>query len=193
MISLLAAGLLLILVLPLVQIGLEPGIRRSFQAFPPIQALILASICAYVLAILAAAPLAPMLLRVAAILASIVLIAILWQSRASYGSGRGLRRGSLSPLPIGPWRDPHYYRKQAERHGPVFKFRHMLEPAVGIVGLERASNFLRAHEQDLLIPPAPFNSLIPAGFVRYMRRTRHRRTAGLRRAALTAGVRAASE
>lgn len=187
------AGFLLVLALPLVRIGIEPGLRRRFQAFPPIQALIVASTCAYVLAILAAAMFAPMLLRVAAIPAFGILIAIAWQSRPSYGSGRGLPRGSLAPLPIGPWRDPHYYRKQVERHGPVFKFRHMLEPAVGIAGLERASDFLRTQEQNLLIPPAPFNALIPGGFVRYMSGAQHRGTAGLLRSAFTPAVLASCE
>lgn len=111
MTSLVEAGFLLTLALPLVRIGVDPGLRRRFKAFPPIQALIAGSICAYVLAILAAVMFAPLLLRAAAIVAFLIMIAVLWQSRASYGSGRGLPRGSLSPLPIGPWRDPHYYRK----------------------------------------------------------------------------------
>ena len=71
-------------------------------------------------------------------------------------------------MQLAPWRDPQFYLKQAAQHGPVFKFRHFVYPAIGIVGLERAAEFLESNDENLLVPPAPFNGLVPGGFVRFL-------------------------
>ena len=182
------AAFLLLLVVPLLRIAIEPGLRRRFHAFPPIQALLLTSLGAYVTGVIAVAMMAPTLLRIAAVTAVLVLAFLFWNGRASFGSARRLPPGSLSFFSTAPWRDPYYYKKAGELYGPVFKFRHMLEPAVGIVGLARVSDFIRRNDQDLLIPPAPFNTLIPGGFVRYMSGAEHKDTAGLLRSAFTQAV-----
>lgn len=131
---------------------------------------------------------APEWLRPASALAAVVLLAEHWQARPGHGRRRGLPLGSLAMAPIAPWRDPTYYAEQAARHGPVFKFRHFVYPAVGIVGLERAADFLRTQADSLFVPPAPFNGLVPGGFVRYLEAGHHRDVAAVLRAALSPGV-----
>lgn len=130
----------------------------------------------------------PALLRPAAGAALVVLFIERWQARASHGRNRGLPSGSLTLMPISPWRDPQYYQKQAAQHGPVFKFRHFVFPAIGIVGLDRAADFLSTNDENLVVPPAPFNGLVPGGFVRYLNAEQHRDVATVLRSALTPAV-----
>ena len=110
------------------------------------------------------------------------------QRRESYGAKRGLPPGSLAFLSPDPWTNPHYYDMAAGRHGNIFKFRHFTLPAVGIRGIERIAEFLRAHHEDLLVPPAPFNEIVPSGFVRYMDGSEHDRIATALRSAMSPAV-----
>ena len=181
-------ALLLLLVFPLVRTAASPGLRRRFQAFPPIQQILTVGLALYVLVVVLLILFSPVLLRWAAVLAGVILIGEAWQRRSSFGTRRGMPPGSLAVLPAGPWSDPDYYRKTAERFGPVFKFRHLIDPAVAIVGLQRVSEFLRKNEEQLLIPPAPFNAIVPGGFVRYLSGREHLGVAETLRSAVTPRV-----
>ena len=181
-------ALLGVIALPLARLAIHPGVRRRFQAFPRVQTVMTVALALYVVAVVVIALAEPVALRAAAAAALVVIALERWQARAAHGSKSGLPAGSLAYMPISPWRDPHYYLKQAARHGPVFKFRHFIHPAVGIVGLERAANFLTTNNESLVVPPAPFNSLVPGGFVRYLDGGRHRDVATVLRSALTPEV-----
>lgn len=181
-------AVLVVLAVPLIRLSVDPGIWRRFQAFPRMHAFMLGSLAIYACCIAALTFTSPGALRAAAAAAVIFSVVLKWQSRASHGLGRGLPAGSLEFLPGAPWRDPHYYRKQAEEHGPVFKFRHFTRPAVGIVGLERAGAFFRDNHEKLDVPPAPFNTIVPGGFVRYLDGTRHLDVSGVLRSAMTQAV-----
>ena len=86
------------------------------------------------------------------------------------------------------WSNPRYYADAASAHGNVFKFQHLTRPAVGIVGISTIEQFLRAHAAHLEVPPAPFNEIIPSGFVRYLSGRDHDRVATAIRAALNPAV-----
>ncbi|HYN80131.1 MAG TPA: cytochrome P450 [Gemmatimonadaceae bacterium] len=177
-----------VIALPLARLAIHPGVRRRFQAFPRIQTVMTATLALYVVAVVIIALSDPIALRAAAAAALVVLALERWQARAAHGRKAGLPAGSLAVMPISPWHDPQFYLKQAARHGPVFKFRHFIHPAVGIVGLERAANFLAANDESLVVPAAPFNGLVPGGFVRYLDGGRHRDVAAVLRSALTPAV-----
>jgi len=186
-------ALLGVIALPLARLAIHQGVRRRFQAFPHVQAVMMLALALYGVAVVVIALALPAALRAAAAAALVAIAWERWQARAAYGSGSGLPAGSLALMPISPWRDPDYFLKQAARHGPVFKFRHFLHPAIGIVGLERAANFLTTNNERLVVPAAPFNSLVPGGFVRYLDGGRHRDVATVLRSALTPEVVASCE
>jgi cytochrome P450 len=181
-------ALLGLIAFPLARLVIDPGVRRRFQAFPRVQVVLSGSLALYACIVAIIAVAAPSALRPAAIAALVLLTVERWQARAKYGLTRGLAPGSLAFMAIAPWRDPDFYRKQAARHGPVFKFRHFVYPAIGIVDLNRAGKFLASNEENLKVPPAPFNDLVPGGFVRYLQTERHQDVASLLRAALTPAV-----
>jgi cytochrome P450 len=149
------------------------------------QTILTGSLAAYVVVVAVLTFAAPAWLRPAAAIAALVWVAERWQARPGFGRRRGRPPGSLALAPLSPWRDPRYYAKQAARHGSVFKFRHFVYPAVGIVGLERAADFLRTQAGSLFVPPAPFNSLVPGGFVRYIEADHHRDVAAVLRAVMS--------
>ena len=182
------AGLLLVVAVPLVRTALDPGLRRRFHAFPPIRHLLPVALALYALGIAAALAFAPLILRYAAMLAAGMIVYELIQRRSGFGANRGLPPGSLAFFPAGPWRDPDYFGKSAARWGAVFKFRHLSTPAVAVVGLERISELLQRHDAELSIPPAPFNAIVPGGFVRYMSGTPHLDTAIMLRSAMSQAV-----
>ncbi len=181
-------AVLVVLAMPLIRLSLDPGIWRRFQAFPRMQVFMFGSLTTYACGIAALTFASPAALRAATSVAVVFLVFLKWQSRASHGLRRGLPAGSLEFLPRSPWRDPNYYRKQAEVHGPVFKFRHFTRPAIGIVGLERAGAFFRDNHDKLHVPAAPFNAIVPGGFVRYLGGSRHQDVSGVLRSAMTQAV-----
>lgn len=143
---------------------------------------------AYTIGIVAAFVYAPMILRAGAIVAAGLIAYEMFQRRPGFGMKRRLPPGSLAFLPAGPWRDPEYFSRNAAVWGPVFKFRHLSRPAVAVVGLERIGGLLQAHAADLGSPPAPFNAIIPGGFVRYLRGSQHLDTAVMLRSAMSRTV-----
>ncbi|MEO5589732.1 MAG: cytochrome P450 [Gemmatimonadaceae bacterium] len=180
--------LLALIALPLARVAFHPGLRRRFSAFPPIQALLLLALATYGIGILGAFFFVPIVMRPAAVAAAALIVYELFQRRPGLGTDRGLPPGSLAYFPMGPWRDPDFFRKSAARLGPVFKFRHLSRPAVAIVGLELISEFLQSHATDLSSPPASFNTLVPGGFVRYLGDSEHLDTAAMLRSAISRAV-----
>lgn len=176
---------LLLIGAPIARVAFDRGVRARFKAFPGMQAMIALSLAVYLLGVMSLAVAAPALLGPATLLALAVVAFERWQARSANGTRRRLPPGSLGMIPIGPWRDPEYFTKQAERHGSVFKFRHFTYPAVGIVGLDRAGDFLRRNRDSLLVPPAPFNRVVPGGFLRYLGGTQHHDIAGIMRSAFS--------
>ncbi len=180
--------LLTLIALPLARVAFDPGLRRRFKAFPPIQPLLPIALSAYATGVLAAFAFAPVLLRPAALIAAGLIVYELLQRRSGSGIRRGLPPGSLTFFPIAAWRDPEFFSKSAARWGPVFKFRHLSRPAVAIVGLERIGEFLQLHSANLTSPAAPYNTIVPGGFVRYLRDSEHIDTAAMLRSAISRTV-----
>jgi cytochrome P450 len=59
---------------------------------------------------------------------------------------------------------------------------------VAITGLPRIAEFLKANEARLVVPPAPFDAIVPGGFVRYRSGASHLDVASALRAAFTPRV-----
>lgn len=180
--------LLVLIALPLSRVAFDPGLRRRFKAFPPVQPLLPIALATYAFGLVAVFVFAPLVLRPAAIVAAGLIVYDLLQRRPGFGTDRGLPPGSFAFFPIGPWRDPDYFAKRAARWGPVFKFRHLSRPAVAVVGLERIAEFIQSHEKELSSPPAPFNAIVPGGFVRYLSDGEHLDTAAILRSAMSRNV-----
>ena len=187
----LRAVLLVVALLPSVPVArllLQRGVRRRLGGFPPrTKVAVAGAIVGIVIAIVAATFVLP-LIAAAACGSLALLILDLNQRRASYGGKQRLPPGSLGFFSIAPWTDPDYYEKAATRYGNIFKFRHFTVPAVGVKGIERIAELLRTHERDLVVPPAPFNELVPSGFVRYLEGAHHDRIASVLRSALSPAV-----
>jgi cytochrome P450 len=181
-------SLLIVAALPLARTAFDPGLRRRFAAFPPIQPLLPFAVPAYAIGLAVVCVFAPGLLRAGAVGAAALILYDLIQRRPEGGSNRRLPAGSMEFFPRGPWRDPHHFRKAAARWGPIFKFRHLTRPAIAITGMENISTFLQKHSADLSSPPAPFNAIVSGGFVRYMDGDEHLDTASLLRVAISRTV-----
>lgn len=131
-------------------------------------------------------------LHVLAGLALPLLGALAWRSRAGYG--RGLPPGSLSPFrSIAALADRDFYRRQAARHGPVFKMAQFHQGVVCVVGLDRGHALLRERAEALGPAVQPFTHEIAGGFLRYMDDATHDLYGGLFRKALAAPIVAAAE
>ena len=176
---------LLTLAVPVARITLDRGLQRRFAAFPRVRIMIALIVPVYCTAVITLALLVPEALRMLILVAAIAAGYHAWQARSSFGISKRLPPGSLSLLPSGPWRDPQYYKKKGDRWGPVFKFRHFAEPGVAIVGLTRIAEFLKSGGDSLVVPPAPFNAIVPGGFVRYLDGPRHSLMASALRSAFT--------
>jgi cytochrome P450 len=188
---LLRAALVALLLLPLIPLArclIHPSLWRRYRAFPPLQATVIAGILAIAAAAMLAAIAFPILLWPAAGAAVAWLIWERAQSAASWGKSDGLPAGSLAYFPLEPWRDPGYFAKQAAIHGRVFKFRQVITPAIAITGLPAIADFLRANETKLEVPPAPFNAIIPGGFIRYATGDDHNQLTSTFRSAFSGSV-----
>lgn len=177
--------ILAIAVLPVVRVCCSRAFLLKLRTFPKIGVQLFVSFAVYAAIVSAAVLYFPWTLR---ILAGIALLAIAldrWRARPSYGRARGLPPGSLAIAPIGPWVDQADYRKRAARYGPVFKMNNFLQPMVCVVGLKSGAELLRSHDEDLSVPPLPFERYVPGGFIRYMAGNEHRTQAARLRAAIS--------
>lgn len=181
-------AIVLLPAVPFARLAAEPGVRRRFRAFPRVQSLLLGSLAVYAAAVAVLVVAVPALLRPAAGLAVVVVLAERWRARSGYGRRRGLPPGRMPLAAVGPWREQAFYARQAARHGPVFKYRHFVYPAVGVVGLKRGADLLRKHAASLAVPPAPFTSLVSGGFIRYLEQDRHRSVTSVLRAVMSPRV-----
>jgi cytochrome P450 len=173
---------------PLARILADHGFRQKLRVFPAVAVLIVGSLTGYVILLILlgryfSAALSPIALMIGG-----ALIYGWRRARPDYGRARGLPPGSLALAPIGPWNDYLFYQKQAERYGPVFKMSHFTAPMVCVVGLKSAIDLLRERDEDLTVPPLPFNRFIPGGFLRYMDASAHQRYAAIFRATFTRAV-----
>ena len=186
------SGCLLIVALlpliPLARLILQPGVRKRLNGFPQRQKVVAALLIIAVLTAIVAATFVLPLISIAAMGSLLLLIVDFNRRRESYGVKQGLPPGSLAFLSADPWINPAYYDNAARQHGNIFKFRHFTTPAVGIKGIERIAEFLRTHEKDLYVPPAPFNEIVPSGFVRYLDGSDHDRIAAALRSAMNPAV-----
>ena len=112
-----------------------------------------------------------------------------WRNRARYGRSRALPPGSLSlTTSIQALVDRDFYRKQAARHGAIFKMSQFHQPVICVVGLSRGHQLLREHQDALGPSPQRFSQYIPGGFLRYMDDPTHETYGSLFRQALSAQV-----
>jgi cytochrome P450 len=96
--------------------------------------------------------------------------------RDSYGIAEGLPHGRMPLVNIRAILDREYFVKRAERDGPVFKSRSpsMPSPTVCVVGLPRAVDLLREHEDHLVPVGHPFDALMSGRLLRHMQGNDHR-------------------
>jgi cytochrome P450 len=168
-IRIVVGALLLLPAVPFLNLLRCPGFRRRLGLFPRTLLALIAGLCGYAGFVLLVAGSHPAI-AVAGI-AAVVPAAVFaggWRARPGYGRRRRLPPGSLKIAPTGPWSDYLFYRKEADRHGPVFKLSHFVKPMVCIADLALANEFLKCHEDATVTPPMPFNRLVPGGFMRYM-------------------------
>ena len=96
-----------------------------------------------------------------------------WRARPGFGAAKGLPPGSLARLPVRPWSDPEFYKRQATRYGSIFKMCQLWQPMICIVGLDRVNRLLLEHDQQLVAPPLPFSRFIEGGYLRYLPEETH--------------------
>lgn len=175
---------------PAVRIITFPAARR----LPRRVSILAGLVVIYLVAVVAAAFLAPTLLRVGAVTIGLGLLLALWRGRESYGRGRKRPPGRIDIVPIRPAADADFYLDKAEKYGPVFKigapypsFR--LIPTVCIVGHDKARDVLRANAASLELAYAGrMSKWIPKGFLRYMSPDDHKVYRDVFRAALAPSV-----
>ncbi len=167
---LLEIGLLVALAVPNIRAATSSAYRRVF----PFDAMrIGAGAIVYLVVIGAVAAYEPRWLRIPAVAAAIALAYLVWRARPGYGVNAKLPPGSLQPLPIAPWSDPEFYKRQAERYGNIFKSSQFGQPMVCVVGLDRANRLLLEHDHQLVAPPLPFSRFIEGGYLRYLPEETH--------------------
>ncbi len=167
----------------------EPGYRRRLAVFPGVKRAFAAALALGAVAVTVLAFAAPLGLRMVTIGAAGALLFERWRAREGLGRSRGLPLGSLALAPHAPWRDQRFFEKQATRHGPIFKMTHAVrDPMVCVVGLERAIELLRVHDDSLRTIPLPFNRHVQGGVLRYMEPELHQAYRAVLRTALTRQV-----
>lgn len=163
-------GILVALVAPQLRAATSSAYRRVF----PYDTLRIGGVAAaWVLLVLAVALYEPRWLRVPAAIALVAAAYMLWRIRPGYGVASRLPPGSLQPLPVRPWSDPEFYKRQAARYGSVFKMCQFGQPMVCVVGLERANRLLLDHDHEMVAPPLPFSRFIEGGYLRYLPEETH--------------------
>ncbi|HVF41305.1 MAG TPA: cytochrome P450, partial [Gemmatimonadaceae bacterium] len=155
-----------------------PGLRAAgsaaYRRVFPLDAIRIGAASILYLGIITAVGLyEPRALRFLALLGAATGVYLLWRARPSFGVASGLPPGSLNPLPIGPWSDPEFYKKQAAKYGDVFKASQFGQPMVCVVGLDRANRLLLEHDHQLVAPPLPFSRFIEGGYLRYLPEETH--------------------
>src|SRR5581483_4683045 len=166
LIQLLEILVLVLLVVPILQIVADDRFRTIF---PHIHAALAIVLLGWLLLILALTVFLPQALLPLALVSIVLLLVSAWRFRAAYGRSQGLPPGSLSPIAaIRGIADRRYFLKQAERHGPIFKFSQISSNVICAVGLARAQKLLRTHEEALVPSAIPFSKQISGGFLRYM-------------------------
>ncbi len=166
LIQLLEILVLVLFVVPILQIVADDRFRTIF---PQVHAALAIVLLGWLLLILGLTIFLPQALLPLALVSTVLLLVSAWRFHAAYGRSQGLPPGSLSPIAaIRGTADRNFFLKQAERHGPFFKFSQISSNVICVVGLDRAQRLLRTHE-DALIPSAiPFSKQISGGFLRYM-------------------------
>lgn len=186
--SVIEVAVLALLVWPLVRLLLAPAFIGRLGGSPELAIAIGTGLVVYIVTIAAVAVFIPWLLRPAAVIAVLLMVALWWRARPGFGRDRGLPPGSLSLVPVGPWVDDTFYRKQAARFGPVFKMTHVVLPTICIVDLSAGMGLLREHDAVLDTPPARFSGYIDGGFVRYMTPEVHARYWQVMRRGVTGSI-----
>ena len=163
--------------------------ERLRTVFPRVAAIFTLTMVAWLMILIGLAHWWPTGLSVLMVLVIVVGAAAAWYSRPAFGRTRGLPPGSLSvPVSISAIADRDFYRRQAERYGPVFKMAQFHQPVVCVVGLERGHRLIREHDEALGPSPQPVTDEIPRGFLRYMDHEAHAIYGPLFRQALSAQV-----
>ena len=180
------AALAMAVGVPAVRLLAQDGLRRIFPRVAVAAGLAVFAWLAFVFGLARWWPTALDAVFVAAL---VMVPAAVWYARSSYGRSRGLPPGSLSVVAsVGAIVDRDFYRRQATRHGPVFKMLQFHQPVVCIVGLERGHRLIREHEDALGPSLQRVTEEIPGGFLRYMGRETHAVYGSLFRQALSAAV-----
>jgi cytochrome P450 len=165
-------AILIALVAPELRAASSSAYRRVF----PFDALrIGAGAVGYVAVVLGIAVWRPGWLPIPTMIAVVVIAYLIWRARPNYGVADRLPPGSLERLPVRPWSDPEFFKRQAARYGNVFKMSQFGQPMVCIVGLERANRLLRQYDEQLVAPPLPFSRFIEGGYLRYLPEETHAR------------------
>jgi cytochrome P450 len=163
-------GLLVGLVTPELRAATSATYRRVF----PADALrVGAAAAAYLLVVAVIALYHPTWLRIPAAVAAVMIAYHGWRARPGFGAAKGLPPGSLARLPVRPWSDPEFYKRQATRYGSIFKMCQLWQPMICIVGLDRVNRLLLEHDQRLVAPPLPFSRFIEGGYLRYLPEETH--------------------
>jgi cytochrome P450 len=169
---------------PLVRLCTTPPFIRKLRSFPGRALGLVACWVAGIASVVIVTVAYPAMLRVIAVLAGIVVLALAWRARPAYGRSRGLPPGSLGVLPVGPLVDDRFFLRQGNRYGPIFKTSQFMRPMVCVIGLERCQELLRRYDDQLTPPALPFDRFIDGGFIRSMPAAAHDRYAPLLRAAM---------
>jgi cytochrome P450 len=161
-------------VAPLLRLYLIPGFRKRANLDRRMRFLVPGAIAVYLSTLLVLSYFAPILLVVLFVIASGGWAWLIWRAQPQFGQRRHLPPGSLAILPVGPWNDQFFYKKQAAAFGAVFKMSELTQPCVCVVGLKNARELLERHADALVGPPTHYSSYIPGGALRYSSQERHK-------------------
>ena len=163
------ALVLLLPIAPFLNLSRNPGFLRRLSLFPRVFGVLSFCLLAYLTVSILLVFSFPQYTALVITLASPpALYLYFWRARPVFGSDKRLPPGSLQIAPSGPWVDYLYYRKQADKYGPIFKMNHFVQPMICLTGIHMGTEFLKHHEDSTVTPPMPFNRYIPNGFMRYM-------------------------
>ena len=95
------------------------------------------------------------------------------QARSSLGLSPKLPPGSLSPFPMGRFRDDRFYLRKLKRYGPIFKVLWCRNLAVCIVGHQQGRRLLAEFGSSLVPITIEIDGFVPKGFMRCMRPDDH--------------------
>lgn len=156
------------------RIARRPVVWRIAKTYP------LAAVAAFVLGLVACGGIAvamgsPPARRGITAVVLAALVYATWRARPNRGARRNVPPGSLGfGASLDALDERHFYEREAERHGPIFKTSQFGQPVVCVMGTARGRDLLLKQRAHLEGARLPYADHVPEGVLRYMSDEEHR-------------------